>query len=84
MIPSFSLFPCKQEAKTEKYFCGFLTPVSRKRGLMCFVCFFNSLLNASLLPCKAFSDSGKLFHTIGPLYTPLAKLLAQFVISHIK
>ena len=23
-IPSFSSFPCKQEAKTEKYFCGFV------------------------------------------------------------
>ena len=34
MIPSFSSFPYKQEAKTEKYFADSLTPVSCKRGLI--------------------------------------------------
>ena len=36
------------------------------------MCFFNSILNVSLLPCKAFS---KLFQTIGPLY------LTEFLVS---
>ena len=39
------------------------------------MCFFNSLLNVSLLSCEAFSDFGKLFHTIGPLY------LMEFLVS---
>ena len=39
------------------------------------MCFFNSLLNVSLVPCKAFSDFGKLFQTIGPLY------LTEFLVS---
>ena len=37
--------------------------------------FFDSLLNVSLVPCKAFSDFGQLFQTIGPLY------LTEFLVS---
>ena len=39
------------------------------------MCFFNSLLNVSLLPCKAFSDFGKLLQTIEPRY------VTEFLVS---